>query len=438
MGDAVHTGAAARPEGAARGEPLSLPRVEITVRDAGTCPVLASGGRMVYAHPEVLKFESGRICAQAIATAAPVAEEVARAAAEGRRMAPLEITCIKEGCGAVLVVQALPFGADGVTATPAPAPRSGGTSVTPPPPPPPKPPKPPKPSGFTPLPPAPPQPPTSPPSSGSSRSSASSRRTSFQTQIGRLSPMTGGGPFLSRLDTELIEEIVELSQAVHCPEPTVIIRERQEGEALYIVATGEVEVLREMEGGQEMRLALVGKGACLGEMSLLTGQPASATVRTRGEDTVVLMLPTDTLEALLTRRPTLHREFSRIIAQRLYSTNVRLEANSSRGISGNLSMIGVVDLVQTLHASRRTGTLSVKDGRGLVARVGLGKGSVSSAIVADVPGAEGFFELLTWSDGTFSFEGGEPSLDAEPTAVIQGDTMALLMEGLRRLDERGR
>ena len=150
------------------------------------------------------------------------------------------------------------------------------------------------------------------------------------------------------------------------------------------------------------------------------------------------MLPKATLEALLYRRPTLHRAFSRIIAQRLYSTNVRLEANSSRGISGNLSMIGVVDLVQTLHASRRTGTLTVRDGRGLEARVGLTKGQVSSALVGSVPGAEGFYGLLEWSDGTFSFEGGEPSLGADAATAVEGDTMALLMEGLRRLDERGR
>ncbi len=369
---------------------------------------------MIYAHPEVLKSGDMRLCAQALSTAAPVAEEVARAAAEGRRMAPFEIRCLEEGCGAVLVVQALPFGIGDTSSTPAPDPA---------PPPPTR-----SPTGFTPVPPPPPPPP-----------SFSSRKAGMQTQIGRLAPMTANdGPFLSRLDSDLIEEIVALSQVMHCTEPTVIIRERQQGEALYIVASGEVEVLRQMEDGSEMRLALVGKGACLGEMSLLTGQPASATVRTYGEDTVVLMLPQPTLEALLMRRPTLHREFSRIIAQRLYSSNVRLEANSSHGISGNLSMIGVVDLIQTLHASRRTGTLAVRDGRGLEACVGLREGAVSSARVGHTPGAEGFFGLLEWSDGTFSFEGGEPATDLDPAVAIQGDTMALLMEGLRRIDERAR
>jgi len=401
VGDPTRSQDVVSTSGIAQTGPRSLPMVEITVRDPGNCPVLVAGGRMIYAHPEVLKSENCRICGQALSTAAPVAEEVARAAAEGRRMAPLEITCVEEGCGAVLVVQALPFGAERPPEAPsAPKPASACTSPA--------------------------------------CAKADRRRAGLQTQIGRLTPTAGDGPFLSRLDSDLIEEIVELSQVVHCPGPTVMIREGQEGEALYVVASGEVEVLREREDGGEMRLALVGKGECLGEMSLLTGQPASATVRTKGEDTVVLMLPQATLEALLARRPTLHREFSRIIAQRLYSTNVRLEANSSRGISGSLSMIGVVDLVQTLHASRRTGTLAVRDGRGLEARVGLTKGQVSSALVGDVAGEEGFYRLLEWSDGTFSFEGGEPSVGADASTAVEGDTMALLMEGLRRLDERGR
>jgi CRP-like cAMP-binding protein len=355
---------------------------------------------MIYAHPEVLSSGGGRICGQALSTAVPVAEEIARAAAEGRRMPPLEITCSKEGCGAVLVVQALPFGSEDTPSTPSPSPA--------------------------------------PPPMTSPESARSSRKPGLQTQVGRLTPKTDDGPFLSRLEKDVIEEIVELSQVVHCPEPTVFIREGQEGEALYVVASGEIEVLKEMEGGKEMRLALVGKGECLGEMSLLSGQPASATVRTLGEDTVILMLPQATLEALLSRRPTLHREFSRIIAQRLYSSNVRLEAGTSKGISGNLSMIGVVDLIQTLHASRRTGTLTVRDARSLTARVGLTEGQVSSALVGDIPGAEGFYGLLVWSDGTFSFEGGEPTLGSDPATAIEGDTMALLMEGLRRLDERGR
>ncbi|MHC4504056.1 MAG: DUF4388 domain-containing protein [Planctomycetota bacterium] len=363
-----------------------LPLVEIVARDPGRCPVLVAGGRMVYAHPEILKDESDRICAQALSVLAPAAEELARAAAAGRRLEPLELSCPEEGCGAAFTMKALPFGAGEA------APRQRVPA----------------------------------------RSSTIIRRLERLT-----SPPTGGGPFLSRLEPELIEEIVDLSTIETYPEPTVIIRAGQEGRALYVVAEGGVEVVRESEEGREVVLVALGKGECLGEMSLLTGQPASATVRTRGEGTTVLVIPRPAFEDLLRRRPTLASEFSRIIAGRLYNTNVSLEAETSRDIAGRLSMIGVVDLIQTLHASRRTGTLTLESAGDREGYVGFRNGAVTSAVVGELKGAEGAYDLLTWEDGNFRFEGGEPALDADPEARIELDTMALLMEGMRRLDERG-
>jgi CRP-like cAMP-binding protein len=280
----------------------------------------------------------------------------------------------------------------------------------------------------------------------------------------------------------VIEEIVELSAVRRLEAGEVLIREGEPGRALYVVAEGEVEVVR--EGGQrgdgqeatEVLLAVLGKGSCLGEMSLLSGQPAAATVRARQLSkgagsypagasapggAVMLALSREVFEDLLSRRGALHREFSRIIAERLYRTNVMLEAESGRGMGGRLSMIGVPDLIQALSASRRTGTLTLDNGRGGEARVGLREGSVSACVGSSTsgepppgppapglscplpPGAGGgeevFYEIVGWRDGHFGFEGGEPSaVEAVPGAAVSGDTMGLLMEGMRRLDERAR
>ena len=405
--------------------PRALPRVEIVARDPGRCPVLVAGSRMVYAHPEILKDESDRICAQALSVLAPAAEELARAAAAGRRLEPLQLSCPEDGCGAVFTMKALPFGAEGQTPV---GPRSSKALRS--------------------------QIAEQPETGGASRAAVltkgvageaaprprvPARSSTIIKRLERLtSPPTGGGPFLSRLKPELIEEIVDLSTLETYAEPTVIISAGQEGRALYVVAEGGVEVLRESEEGREVVLAAFGKGECLGEMSLLTGQPASATVRTRGEGTTVLAIPRPAFEELLARRPTLAREFSRIIAGRLYNTNVSLEAETSRDIAGRLSMIGVVDLIQTLHASRRTGTLTLESPEDREGCIGFRNGAVTSAVVGELKGAEGAYDLLAWQDGDFSFAGGEPDLDADPEARIELDTMALLMEGMRRLDERAR
>ncbi len=366
--------------------------------------MLVAGGKIIYAHPEILKDESDRICAQALSSLAPAAEVVARAAGRGRRMEPLRVSCPVAGCEAEFTVRALsPAEGEDLERQKAEK-EKAEASVAPPP-----------------------------------ASSPAVRRPSgvIRRLEGLAKSEAGAGPFLSRLEPGVIDEIVGLATVEEYAEPTVIIREGQEGTALYIVAEGEVEVVRRGEAGREVILASVGKGECLGEMSLLTGLPASATVRTHGAATV-LVVPKRSFEELLVRKPTLHREFSRIIAERLYSTNVKLEAETSHGIAGRLSMIGIVDLVQTLNASRRTGTLSLEDGSGISGRVGFREGQVVSAVVGEVPGAEGFYGLLGWQDGNFTFEGGEPQMEDVPGSAVQGDVMALLMEGMRRLDEKRR
>jgi CRP-like cAMP-binding protein len=438
--------------------PKPLPRVEIRVTNPGQCPVLAAGGRMVYAHPEVVKEDSDRICAQALGGLASAAEEVARTAAAGRRTPPFELRCPVDGCGARFELHVMPTAATGdeVRRSQArPSTSSGragrepverqarradfdepGRAA--------------EPVGGDAEAPA-------PPSTGSGHAdrelverpapreteavapppAARSPISPMRTSTTRIKAGVVTAPFLSRLEPAVVREIVEASTVRRFAEPAVFIQEGQEGEAFYIVGDGEVEVVRQSDDGHEVVLATVGKGHCLGEMSLVTGQPASATVRTRGRDVAVLVLPGETFQQLLRRRPTLHREFSRIIAERLYSMNVKLETQTSRGITGRLSMIGVVDVVQTLHASRRTGTLVLQDESGREAQVGFREGEVVSAVAGEMRGPEGFYELVTWREGDFSFEGGEPQPDPAGEAAVSGGTMALLMEGMRRMDEKG-
>ena len=51
------------------------------------------------------------------------------------------------------------------------------------------------------------------------------------------------------------------------------------GTSLFIVADGEVEVVVRRAQGPDMRVATLGRGEVIGEMSLLTGEPRTATVR---------------------------------------------------------------------------------------------------------------------------------------------------------------
>lgn len=105
----------------------------------------------------------------------------------------------------------------------------------------------------------------------------------------------------------------------------------------------------------------------------------------------------------------------------------------SSGVAGSLSDMALPDLVQILHHGRKGGRLRVKS-HGREGEVHFQDGRVSHAIVGDVSGEEAFYELLAFSEGTFALEPG-----FQPTEVtIQTSPDMLVLEGLRRLDERNR
>ena len=58
----------------------------------------------------------------------------------------------------------------------------------------------------------------------------------------------------------------------------VIVAQQQPGDSLYLIASGKVKVSLSGEKGREMILSVLGPGEFFGEMSLLDGEPRSATV----------------------------------------------------------------------------------------------------------------------------------------------------------------
>ena len=78
-----------------------------------------------------------------------------------------------------------------------------------------------------------------------------------------------------------------------------IVRQGEPGESMYVLASGKVSVVIEPDRRQ---VATIEKGGYFGEMSLLTGEPRSATVVARGE-TVVLELNADVFRNLGVESP---------------------------------------------------------------------------------------------------------------------------------------
>ncbi|MGD0092538.1 MAG: DUF4388 domain-containing protein [Planctomycetota bacterium] len=237
-------------------------------------------------------------------------------------------------------------------------------------------------------------------------------------------------PFLWRVPG-MAGELVRAGKKTRYEDGQVILAQGVLGQHLYIVAEGAVDVARRSEGNEETVLVTLGRGDCFGEMSILTGELTSAAVRSHG-NSAILAIRKDELEALLGRQPLLAREFSRLLAERLKATNASLQSELSRGIIGKLSMISLVDLVQTFSQSRRTGTL-VLNYQGEQGRLGFREGTLCTAQAGKLLGDEAFFKTVSWPDAAFCFEPDAPAAGAP--GKVSSDTMSLLMEAVRRLDE---
>lgn len=102
-------------------------------------------------------------------------------------------------------------------------------------------------------------------------------------------------------------------------------------------------------------------------------------------------------------------------------------------LQGDLRDMAVADLIQHNCQESRTARLELLSGTGKgTAVLFLEGGQVVHASMRDQEGEEVVFEVLDWEDGAFNLELGV----APPKRTIHSSYTTLLLEGLRRHDER--
>lgn len=112
---------------------------------------------------------------------------------------------------------------------------------------------------------------------------------------------------------------------------------------------------------------------------------------------------------------------------------IATESLARTRFSGSLEDVAVVDLLQTISISGKSGVAFVSRGD-RQAQLFFSNGQLVDAEVGDLRGEEAVYRTITWSKGTFDLE----FRPVDRPAAIELSTNALLMEGLRRVDELGR
>jgi response regulator RpfG family c-di-GMP phosphodiesterase len=104
-----------------------------------------------------------------------------------------------------------------------------------------------------------------------------------------------------------------------------------------------------------------------------------------------------------------------------------------RGVSGSLSEMGLPEIVQILWHGRKSGRMKVRAGAE-TGEIHFVNGAIFNALWGTLRGEEAFYGMLKLTDGEFAVD---PSFIA-PQRLIQASPEALLLEGMRRLDESSR
>lgn len=143
-------------------------------------------------------------------------------------------------------------------------------------------------------------------------------------------------PLFEGLDTVALADIAGRMQPRVFAAREVICREGEEGTGIFVIKSGLAQVLgpQRADGPDappgRATVALLRPGDVVGEMSLVTGEPRSATV-VASVPTVALELDRAVFAAIIADYPTIIMNLNRILSRRLARTTTRHSERAGRG-----------------------------------------------------------------------------------------------------------
>ena len=125
-------------------------------------------------------------------------------------------------------------------------------------------------------------------------------------------------PLFQCLDEEQLDSLLERSQLNRFGRGERVIEEGAAGDSMFILLRGTAHV-SVAKNGAPIRVGVLRAGDCFGEMSLLTGEPRTATVRAEA-DCEVLEISKPVMSELLHHAPECLDQLSGLLAQRKMET----------------------------------------------------------------------------------------------------------------------
>jgi len=231
-------------------------------------------------------------------------------------------------------------------------------------------------------------------------------------------------PFFRNLERDSIDYITERLKFKQFGKGNTICKVGDPGDKMYIVLSGKVEV--KAESGQS--LAFITGGSYFGEMSLLTGEPRSASVEAV-ENTETFLLEKEDFDIILEKYPTISIAMSKIMSQRLRDTNAAIAKRTSKtptGPKGNLKEKDIGDVIAFCDSNSLTGELVVTKGD-RKAVFTFERGEIVGISLGDLEMDQALDEIMTWEEGDFIIKPKKLSFSEEEDQTEQAEKIVSIL-----------
>ena len=176
-------------------------------------------------------------------------------------------------------------------------------------------------------------------------------------------PTLTRNPLFEGLEPDDLQQLVWLMRPRRFGPGETICEAGTPGDSLFVISEGLARVLVAEPDGEQSAVARLRRGDVIGEMSLLTGEPRSATV-VAATQTTALELSRDDFATLVSRHPHVLLNLSRILSRRLVEVNVRAIEGRTRGeavalLVGESSMRVVPELLAATEAASPSAVATV-------------------------------------------------------------------------------
>lgn len=221
-------------------------------------------------------------------------------------------------------------------------------------------------------------------------------------------------PFFQTLGKDGIDFIVERLKFKPFESNDAICHAGDPGDKMYIIISGTVKVvIRATPDAEEQIIAHLISGDYFGEMSLLTGEPRSASVITT-EPAEMFILHKSDFDVIIERFPSITLSMGKIMSQRLRDTLQKAakagSGDMTQSVQGDLSEKPLVEVLRFCESNSLNGQVTVSH-KSDIGRFFYEKGELQKVELDGLAEDQALDTMLNWQSGQFVIEPRKISID---------------------------